>query len=443
MKKNIFMLITLVCVSFLFFSCTKEDYAFTASARDYYFEGYIYSMYENGRLTYRKANSTEENILCFDPLCSHGMDCPAYIWGRIPEMIVARNRDNEVCVYYTDEVFSYEDNKQDEYFLYCINTSDGTKTAVLPGLADAINGFWLYGNDIYMVLQSAVMDEGGSIVGYGTNFYRVHTDGSELTKLTDFEEQSVNIAAITEVKGETVVYWIDYYDNRTLYVSPTDFSEKTKLTDNVPLFGNFVVGNTLYYSTDSSIVAPALVTEAYPSDKDKNEDGTRTIYREKTLSAYYKLDLTNPDAESELVYDGVSAPNMRETPLWTDGDKLYIIPYDPVFYEVIAADLEGTLTGDIVIDSLLKGIQIDYIAFYSGAKIIEMDLTSGEKREIATPGFDPHKIIGGGNGKLVLNGDVVDGDRIRAKLEEEGVRSSSFAFSEIQVIDISEQGGKS
>lgn len=129
---------------------------------------------------------------------------------------------------------------------------------------------------------------------------------------------------------------------------------------------------------------------------------------------------------------------MSESPLWTDGDKLYVIPYDPAFYEVIAADLEGTLTGDIVTDSLEKKVQIDYIASYSGAKIIEIDLTSGEKREIATPGFDPRKIIGGGNGKLALSGYVVDGDRIRAKLEKEGVTSSSFTFAEIQVIDISE-----
>ena len=436
MKKNILICIALICVSILFSSCAKENYPFTASARDYYFEGYIYSMNENCRLTYRKADSMEESILCFDPLCNHGQDCPAYVSGRQPEMIVARTSDNEVCVYYTDEVFSFENNKQDEYLLYCFNTSTGKKTAVLSGLADRINSFYFYGNDIYMIMQSAVLDESGNTVGYGTNICKVLMDGSELTKLTDFKEQSVNIAAIAETEGKTAVYWIDYYDNRTLYVSPTDFSEKTKLTDNVPLYGNFVVGNILYYSTDSTTTAPALITEAYPGDKDKNEDGTRTIYRERKLSAYYSLDLTKSGAEAELVYDGVNNPNLVETPMWTDGTKLYVIPYDPEFYEVIAADLNGTLTGDIVTDSLPNSVQIDYIASYSGAKIIEIDLVSGTQREIVTPGFDPRKIIGVENGKIILNGSVTDGDRIRAKLAEEGVRSSSFTFSEIQVIDI-------
>lgn len=297
MKRSSVILLALVCVSFLFSSCAEEDRDFTASSRDYYFEGYIYSTNEYSRLTYRKADSSEESILCFDPLCVHGIDCPAYIGGIKPQIIVNRSRDNEVCVYYTDQIIDFDDNTQTENVLYCINTSDGTKTAVLSGLADQINSFYFYGNDIYLTVQSSVMNENGEIVGYGTNFRKVRSDGSNMTQLTQFEEQSVSIAAIAETDGKTVVYWIDYYDNRTLYVSPADFSEKTKLTDNVPLFGNFVVGNTLYYSTDSTITAPALITEAHPADKDKNADGTHTIYPQKTLSAYYKLDLTKTDAE--------------------------------------------------------------------------------------------------------------------------------------------------
>jgi len=439
MKKNLFCIFAMIMLSLMFLtSCGEEKFSYTASSREFLFEGYVYSINENALLTYRKADGSEENPLCFDPLCEHGNGCPAVTWGRRPDIAVTRNRVGDICVYYTDEVVHFDENMTREYFLYCINMTQGTKTAVFEPQNERIGKFFLYKNDIFVVIQQTTYDENGEAAAYGQNFWRVSADGSDLTQLTNFNELSLNIAAICESAGKTVIYWIDYYDNRTLYASPADFSEKTKLTDNVPMFGNFVVDNMLYYSTDSTITAPALITEALPDDKDKNEDGTRTVYREKKLSAYYKRDLTDPNAEPELVYDGVSSPNLTETPLWTDGEMLYVIPYDPVFIEVIAASREGIMTGDIVEDSLPNGTEIDYIAARSGSKIIEINLATGEKREIPTPGFDPWKIIGVCGGKIALQGYVVDCDRIRAQLEAEGVRSSSFAFEEIQMIDVEE-----
>ena len=437
MKKNLFCIFTMIMLSLMLLtSCGEEKFPYTASSREFLYDGYVYSINENALLTYRKADSSEENPLCFDPLCEHGHGCPAVTWGRRPEIAVTRNHAGDICVYYTDEVVHFNENMTREYFLYCINMTQGTKTAVFEPQSEEIGRFFLYENEIYMSIRQTTYDENGEAAAYGQNFWKVSADGSDLTQLTHFDEQSLNIAAICESEGNTVIYWIDYYDNRTLYVSPADFSEKTKLTDNVPLYGNFVVDNMLYYSTDSTITAPALITDALPDDKDQNEDGTRTVYREKKLSAYYKRDLTAPNAEPELVYDGVCSPNLAETPIWTDGEMLYVIPYDPVFVEVIAASREGIITGNIVEDSLPNGIEIDYIAARSGSKILEINLETGEKREIPTPGFDPWKIIGVSDGKVALQGYVVDCDRIRARLEAEGVTSSSFAFEQIQIIDV-------
>ena len=256
MKKNLFCIFAMIMLSLMFLtSCGEEKFSYTASSREFLFEGYVYSINENALLTYRKADGSEENPLCFDPLCEHGNGCPAVTWGRRPDIAVTRNRVGDICVYYTDEVVHFDENMTREYFLYCINMTQGTKTAVFEPQNERIGKFFLYKNDIFVVIQQTTYDENGEAAAYGQNFWRVSADGSDLTQLTNFNELSLNIAAICESAGKTVIYWIDYYDNRTLYASPADFSEKTKLTDNVPMFGNFVVDNMLYYSTDSTITA--------------------------------------------------------------------------------------------------------------------------------------------------------------------------------------------
>ena len=431
MKKLICIaFLALMCV-FVLCSCGEENFPFTASAREFLYDGYVY-VAETSYVTYRRADSTEAQPLCFDPLCMHAEDCMARRHGLSSEIAVGKNRAGEICVYYTDELLDHEDIMNHEYYLCCINMTQGTKTVVTASKSDMINRFWLYGNDIYLNMQQSVSDENGNIASYGNNIQKISVDGTGLTALMPSQEASLNICAITEIKGETVIYWIETTD-LTLYASPADFSEKTKLAENIRLFGSVLADNMLYYPVENTTVTPAYTAPAHPADNNKNTDGTHTVYAERTLYDYYRLDLTKENAVPEWIYSGVNKPTVREIPIWTNGEKLYIIPYAPKFLEAIAADRGGIETGGTY---QKNGLEIDYITARSGETIVEIDLASGEWREIPTPCFDARRILGVSDGRITLQGYVVDLDRIREKLNAEGVTSNTFTFEEIQTFDI-------
>ena len=68
MKKNLFCIFIMNMLSLMFFtSCGEENISYTASSREFLHDGYVYSINENALLTYRKADGSEENPLCFDP----------------------------------------------------------------------------------------------------------------------------------------------------------------------------------------------------------------------------------------------------------------------------------------------------------------------------------------------------------------------------------------
>lgn len=442
MKKRILTTAAaLVCGAVLASCGASADYPFTAAAEEFRHNGRLYYANSDLILTYMTPEG-EERPVCYDPLCTHvwGMqsECMAVLQYHRPDIMVVSDENGAPVIYYTDEIVHYDENMRRENVLYRIDSAKGTKTAVISGLTDRIGDFYLYGDSIWMTIQFAKYDEQGNETAYGSNIWRMDIDGGGLTQVTDFAEGSVNIAAMGEANGETVIYWVDYNNNQTLYRSPEDFSASEKIAEGVPLYGNFVEGGYLYYSVPGENTAPALSAPAHPADskRDKNPDGTAILRKEKKLSAYYKLDMNAPEKGAEPVFDGVQSPNLVVKPFFIAGDYAYIIPWEPLYIETIAATASG-LTGDKVTDSLGgTRVEVDYIVSDSGSKVTELNLVTGESRSVETPGFDPTKIIGVENGKLILEGYVVDGDRIRAVLEEEGVTSNSFTFPEIQLIPI-------
>lgn len=62
MKKNLFCIFTMIMLSLMLLtSCGEEKFPYTASSREFLYDGYVYSINENALLTYRKADSSEEN----------------------------------------------------------------------------------------------------------------------------------------------------------------------------------------------------------------------------------------------------------------------------------------------------------------------------------------------------------------------------------------------
>lgn len=450
MKKKMICLWAAVLFGVLFLcSCGGEDYAFTASSSHRcWYDGYVYSMNTNGILTYRKATETEESPLCFDPLCDHrgyrGTECPAYAPGAHQAMAVTRNCDGEFCFYYTDRINRPEDIKSGiwpfKYRLCCINMQTGQKTVILDEQSEEVLRFYLYGNDIYLLMQGRTKNEDGKYV-YDSQYWKMSMDGSDLIKLPTSEYDVGVIVAVAEVKGRTVIYWLDRYDN-VLYVSPEDFSERTKIAEGLATYEKFVVGNYLYYAIEDPEVIPEMQVKA-PVDGDGPTPGaTYTVYPEAKNAAYYRLNITDPKAVPELMYDGVSSVYRVDARLmWANGNKIYVIPYDPVFLEVLDA---YAVVGHVNTETQPNKIplQYEYINARAGMKILEIDLVTGERREIHTPGFNPETIMGGDDEKIVVRGSVVDMDRIRERIRDLTAENGSFPlkesymFWEIREIDL-------
>ncbi|MBQ2767081.1 MAG: hypothetical protein IJF49_03275 [Clostridia bacterium] len=420
----------IIAVLLLLVGCTAEnEYAYTASASQFMHNGYRYYKNTDGLLAYTAPDGTE-NLVCYDPLCAHdSTECPAYLWLQ-PEIAVVSDKDSTPIVYYTDRVIDLETKKQISR-LYRLDMKKGIRT-VLVEHAEMINRFWLFANDIYLVIQCTTYDETGNAVGLGSNLYVMDADGKNLRMLTEGAYDVVNIIGITDTDGERTAYWVSYED-ACLYASTADFQTTEKVMQGVALYGSFLHDGWLYYTQKSENRAGALIVDAHPQDKNQSSDGKATVRAEKQLHACYRINLTALDAEPELLYDGVNTPTSAFTPMYLVNGTLFIIPYKPVFVEAIAATMTGE-TGDAVVDSLGKHIQVDYIVSDSGSTLIALDLDSGELREIFTPGFDGQSIIGMQDAHLIVSGNVVDGERIREHLAANGVNSNSYVFGEIRMI---------
>lgn len=444
MKKKIFCLFAVVLFGMLVLcSCGGgEEYPFMISAKECWYDGYVYSMNTRGILTYRRANETEGLPLCFDPLCEHGEDCLANAHIANQAMLVTRNRDGEICVYYAERVVLTGDVADGvsrlQYRLCCINTQTSEKRIILDGQSESITMFCLYGNDIYLLMQKAAKNEEGKTV-YQSDFSKMSLNGGELTELSTTEFTISDILGMAEVKGELTVYWADA---GTLYVSPADFSRRTKLADRVNGNGSFVEGDYLYYAAESETVYPEMRVPAHTLGSSQYTGATHVLYSEAQLTAYYRLDMTDSAAATpELVYDGVWRPDILGRPVWINGDKLYAIPYAPVYFEALDAyavvDYVNTEKNPDKIP-----LQYEYISARSGEKIVEVDLSTGEQREISTPGFDPERIMGGNDGSIVVRGNVVDIERIRGRIRDLTAETGSmplkdtYMFWEIQEIPL-------
>lgn len=447
MKKKMICLLAAVLFGVLLLcSCGGEDYALTASSSNWcWYDGYVYSMNTNGILTYRKATETEESPLCFDPLCEHrgyiGTECPAFAIGARDAMTVTRNREGEICIFYTDMIEHLEDIKSGiwpfKYRLCCINTQTGQKTVILDEQPEEVVKFYLFGDNIYLHMRGRTKNEEGKTV-YQSQYWKMSADGSNLTKLPVPEFNVNSIVAITEMKGRTVIYWLDIYDNNTLYVSPEDFSERTKVAEGLATYEKFVVGDYLYYAIEDPEVIPEMQVKAPVDGGGPTPGETYTVYPEAKNAAYYRLNITDPKAVPELMYDGVSSVYTVDARLmWANGDKIYVIPYDPVFFEVLDA---YAVVGHVNTETQPNKIplQYEYINARSGMKILEIDLVTGERREIHTPGFNPQTIMGGDDDALVVRGTVVDIDRIRERIKENGISAGqeTYMFQEIREIDL-------
>ncbi len=421
MKKYVpYLLLAILFAALLMLSsCGEENYPFTAPAdlslmKEFWFEGYGYGVDFMGEVTSfpiyaRKGASDVKEPVCRDPLCDHVHDCPATLpVGTQTFLAVVRNRREEICLYFTDSNEQYRDEYKKwkhKTTLYRLNLDTMTKTAIVSEMTDGVSGFWLYKNDIYLTTAGYGYDEETDRTRFlGYNVWKVPADGGELKQIARFDGMSLSVVGIAQADGRTVFYWIDVNDDYTLYVSPEDFSEKTKLADRVLPFGCSVMGSSLIYAVERVDAEPPFEVEAIPGDGGADEDGMRTVLSDGKLADYYKRDMTDPDAEPALLYGGASSTyGHYGTTLWAEGDTIYVVPYAPKLAMTIDArevepETDASVTG--------------YYASATGGAVIGIDLATGERWEIPTPGFDADSIFGFAEGKLYVYGLIMDRERI-------------------------------
>lgn len=427
MKKLLFTLSAAFLCLFLMCSCGEEAFPYADAESKFLFGDSLFYTNSDHLLAYRTADGNE-SLLCYDPLCSHdSMDCHAYSFGR-SDLAAVMGKNGTPIVFYTAEYMDFENNIR-TYRIYRLDMASGERTAVLSDQSEAITDFAIYGDHIYIKMQCTQYDDDGKTVSIGNNLFSMKTDGTDFRQLTTFADNSVQIVGITGEYDAPTIYWMDYADEQSLYASPADFSEKIKLMSNLTLMGNFIDGDYLYYSVKTDETADALTVSAHPDDKNASADGSITIRAETKKTACYRLHLTEANSAPELLYTGILEPTSNRKTLYVHENKAYIIPYEPMYLETIAATMKGE-TGDLVSDLAGGSLEIDYITADSGAKLLVLDLDKKDIVTIETHGFDPQAIVGVSDGILHVTGMVTDGDRIREKLAAEGVRSNSFAFGE-------------
>jgi len=426
MKKIYFAFITVLLLAVLVSCSDKTEYPYTSAESKFLFGDTMFYTNSDHLLAYRTADGTE-NLLCYDPLCTHNsMDCHAYSLGR-SDLAAVEGKDGTPIVFYTAEYIDFKSNNR-EYRLYSFDMASGERNIVLSQ-NEYINSFALHGSSIYLKLQCTQYDEKGSAVSIGTNFFVIDTDGKNFKQLTFFSDNVVDLVGVVGDRGEERIYWINYADNRSLYVSSADFSGETKLMSNLTLMGNFICDGYLYYSVKTEEMTDALIVPAHPSDRYASSDGTVTVRAEKAKTAYYRLNISEENSTPELIFSGVGEATANSNTLYVHENKAYIIPYEPVYFETIAATMNGQ-TGDLATDAMGGSLQIDYIVADSGGKILELDLVNGKIKTIETPGYDVKSVIGLQNGILITSSMVTDGDRIRERLNADGVSSNTFSFGE-------------
>ncbi len=443
------LLAILFAALLLLTSCGEgEGYPFAAAVciselQEFWFEGRAYGVDTVGHnpnqwIYVREGDSNEKKPVCRDPLCDHRGGCPALVSLYGNYLAVVRNGRGEICLFFTDARDLYRDEFKDshkKYDMYCLNLDTMEKTAIFKGMTDQVYGFCLYKDDIYLTIDSYKKDEEKQkMVLTGAGIWKVPVTGGEPKQLTMGDGKfSGEIYAIAQAKGKTYIYWRDHYDNRTLYVSPIDLSEKTKLAENVAI-GSFVVGDALYYAVDHAEAEPPFRVPAVPGDSEADEDGMRTFFApgidsEIRLAAYYKRDLTDPNAKPELVYDGVRTPGFLETPLLADGNVIYVIPYAPALAATItASDIDPE-----------EGVNpVGYIIDRSSRGIVAIDLTTGEEREIRTPGLEVRGLCGSADGKLNVFGYTADKEGLVENMKARSKKSWTETLKEGALLGVGE-----
>lgn len=428
MKKVIFL--TLVSI-FILCSCSSYSCPFAASSRSCYYNGRIYEI-DEPNLYYTPVGG-EKKVLCFDPLCDHSQasGCPSVSWGGRSNLAVTEDENGAPVIFFTHENLNLEDGSS-TWQIRRMDTADNSVTVLLD-TPDRIASFWVYGNTVYLTQPEYITGEDGNLSSAGNNLWTVSLKDGSFNKLTDFTEQSVNIVSITDVDGETKIWWTNY-DAATLYISSADFSETETAAEGVLLYGSFMKDGWLYYPQKTGNTVDALTADAHPSDKDADENGKVTLYFAADKWSYVRMNIES--GVTETVCEGVCKPSSVCDSLYADGDVIYYIPYEPTYLDTITAGASG-LIGNAVEDSIGgEKVQVDYITADSGGKIMKKNLTTGETCEIITTGFDARRILGLSDESLILEGYVTDTERICERLETEGVNSGSFTFSEIIVVDV-------
>ncbi|MBR4205737.1 MAG: hypothetical protein IKQ92_09695 [Clostridia bacterium] len=430
----------LLALAFCFASCAasggEEDAVFAASAHVFCGGGYVFSADEYARISYQRGDG-EKMPLCLDPLCTHfGQDCPSFLnWGR-PQIAVREGK--APIVFFSDIWVSREDQSCDGR-LYRFDFETGERKTLVEGKFERIHRFCLFGRDVYFSVPH--MEEvNGERTPAGTEIWKVGTDGSGLTKLCE-SESSVTFAAISErnkTRSILVTAVLGGAEPR-LCVTEDEFETLTPLGPDSPAYGVFASDGYLYYARPSGKVLPAMTVPAHPLDKthDFTDDGAAIIRGETPLYEYVRVPLDDPGQTPEVTTWGVMRPTSADQPLLVVGDRMYVIPCEPEYLETIAASSKGVLTGGIADDLGETRTEVDYIVTQSGGRILEMTLDGELIREIPTPGFDPRRLNTSDGERLFVSGYVTDGERIRERLDQYGVRSASFLIDEDIVVPIS------
>ena len=437
MKKQLLILIALLFLALLTSCSSPEQYPFVNAESEFMFGDILFYTNSEGLLASSTADG-EEHLLCYDPLCTHSsLDCPAYHTDR-SQLAVVMGEKGTPIVFYTAGNRDFDHDIR-TYSIYRLDMASGERTAVLSDQPEIISDFSIYGNCIYFKMQCTQYNEDGHAIYIGNNLFSMELDGKNLRQLTEGTAEEDNVFDIVGITGEydsPRIYWMESSVlGNSLYVSPADFSEKKKLLDGISFLGNFIRDGYLYYSAKTEETTEALIVPAHPEDKTASPDKSKTIRRGGNKIACYRLDLAKENSPPKLIYSGIAEPLSGRNTFFIHENQAYIIPYEPLFLESIAAAMNGQ-TGNLAEDLRGGSLQIDYIAANSGEKLLELDLESGDMRIIETPGYDPQSVIGIRNGVLFVNGMVTDCERIRENLAQNGVSSSSFSFAEERQIDI-------
>lgn len=307
---------------------TGETIPLVRARNAFYADGSLYYC-KNNFMRFTMLESGHDQVLCFDPLCSHDdqtllLDClcPAVCFQ---DSLLARVLVDDRKAWFLATVFpEAESEKAVRYQLRCMDL-DSMKTKIyLEKNEMRIWDFWKYGDDIYLLMATPKNREDGTLSTSGGDIYRLDGTKVELLYASPGGKRASLLGS-----GPDSLYFTT--DGIVQQASP-DFSLIADASDYLPTFGvnQQIYGGYVYYQKKTGNIKSidGMMTEG---DYDENVSTYRSGgYHEAAL---YRRKIGD-DGMEELVYTPMLYPDefMKECNYFIDPSNgtIYLVPLDTV-----------------------------------------------------------------------------------------------------------------